>query len=80
MLASKTDLTSLKSKVDNLNVDKLRTIPAYFSKLSNLVDNDVVKKTVYYKLVTKVNAIDAKIPSTSWLVTKTQYDSDKQDL
>ena len=64
MLASKTDLTSLKSKVDNLNVDKLRTIPAYFSKLSNLVDNDV-RKTVYYKLVTKVNAIDAKIPSTS---------------
>ena len=32
---------------------------------------DVVKKTVYIKLVTKVNAIDTKIPSTSGLVTKT---------
>ena len=28
----------------------------------------------------KVNAIDTKIPSTSGLVTKTQYDSDKQGL
>ena len=32
---------------------------------------DVVKKTVYIKLVTKVNSIDTKIPSTSGLVTKT---------
>ena len=32
------------------------------------------------QLVTKVNAIDTKIPSTSGLVTKTEYDWDKQDL
>ena len=32
------------------------------------------------QLVTKVNAIDTKIPSTSGLLTKTQYDWDKQDL
>ena len=44
------------------------------------MDKDVVKKTVYNQLVTKANAIDTKIPSTSELVTKTQYDSDKQDL
>ena len=35
------------------------------------------KKAVYYKLVAKVNAI--KVPSTSGLVSKTQYDSNKQD-
>ena len=40
-----------------------------------MVDSDVVKKkTVYDKLVTRVNAIDSKIPNTSGLVTKTQYD------
>ena len=44
------------------------------------MDKDVVKKTVYNQLVSKANAIDTKIPSTSELVTKTQYDSDKQDL
>ena len=44
------------------------------------MDKGVVKKTVYNQLVSKANAIDTKIPSTSELVTKTQYDSDKQDL
>ena len=42
-------------------------------KLSNEVDNDVVEKTVYGKLVTKVNAIDTKIPSSSGFVTKTKH-------
>ena len=32
------------------------------------------------QLVTKVNAIDTKIPSTNGLLTRTQYDWDKQDL
>ena len=44
------------------------------------MDKDVVKKTVYNQLVSKANAIDTNIPSTSELVTKTQYDSDKKDL
>ena len=35
-------------------------------------------KTAYNQLVTKVSAIDTKIPSTSTLVTKSKYDSDKQ--
>ena len=42
------------------------------SKQSNVVDNDVVKKTMYDKLVTKVNAI-----VTSGFVLKTKYDADK---
>ena len=66
--------------MDNLNVDKLKTILADFIKLSIAVDNDVVKKVVYNQLVTKVNVIDTKIPSASELVTKLQYDSDKKDL
>ena len=40
------------------------------------MDNDVVKSTVYDKLVTKSNAIDARISSAIGLVTKTQYDLD----
>ena len=42
------------------------------SKFSNVVKNEVVKKTVYDKFVPKVNNID-----TSRFVLKTKFDSDK---
>ena len=45
------------------------------SKLSDVVKNDVVKKTVYDKLVAKVNNID-----TSDFVLKTKYQTDKTEL
>ena len=63
-----------------MNVDKLKTVPADLSKLSNIVDNDVVITTAHNKLVINFNAINAKILSTSGLLTKTQYDSNKQGL
>ena len=63
--ALKTNLANLKSEVDELNVDKLRPVPTDLSKLSDVVKNDVVKKTDYNKLVTKVDNID-----TSGLVKK----------
>ena len=78
--ASNTDLASLKIKVYDLNVDKTITLPADLSKLSNVMENDFIKKTVYNKLNIKFSSIDAEIPSTKELVTKTQYDSDKQSL
>ena len=34
------------------------TVPVDLSKLNNVVKNEVVRKTVYDKLVTKVNNID----------------------
>ena len=43
-LTSKTNLSGLKTKADNLDVDKLKNVPADLSKLSNIVDNKVVKK------------------------------------
>ena len=52
----------LKIRVDNVDLDKLKTISADLSKLNDVVDvkdNDVVKRTVYCKLVTKVNATDS---------------------
>ena len=52
-----TNLSNLKSKVDKLDVDKLVPVPVDLSKLSNVVKNDVVKKTEYDELVKKVNAI-----------------------
>ena len=56
--ALKTNLAHLKTEVDKLGMNKLVSIPADFSKLSNVVKNEVVKKTVYDKLVAKVDNID----------------------
>ena len=56
--ALKTNLASLKTEVDKLGIDKLVPVPVDLSKLSDVVKNDVVEKTVYDKLVAKVNNID----------------------
>ena len=71
----KTNLTSLKTEVHKLDIDKLVPVPVDFSKLSDAVKSDVVKKTVYDKLAAKVNYID-----TSVFVSKTKYQTDKTEL
>ena len=43
-LAAKSDLASLKAKVNKKDVDKLKTIVVNLSKLSNVVNNNFVKK------------------------------------
>ena len=68
--ASKTNLASLKTEVD-----KLVRVPNDLAKLSNVVKNDVVKKTEYDKLVGKVDNIDI----TSF-VLKIKYEKDGSDL
>ena len=56
--ALKTNLASLRTEVDKLDIEKLVPVPVDLSKLSNVVKNNVVKKDVYDKLVAKVNNID----------------------
>ena len=65
--ATKTNLAALKSEVDKIDVDKLKTTPADLAKLSNF-KNDVVKKTDYS---TKVTSIDNQIAG----VTKNTLDN-----
>ena len=71
----KTNLGSLKTEVDKLDIDKLAPDLVDLSKLSDPVKNDVIKKTVYDKLVAKVNSID-----TRTFVLKTKYDTDKSEI
>ena len=52
---SKTNLSALKTKVDKLDIPKLSTIPTDVSKLSNKVANDLVEKTDFNSLKTKVD-------------------------
>ena len=47
-------------------------VPVDLTKTSDVVKYQVVKKTVYNKLVAKVNSID-----TSGFVLKTKYHTDK---
>ena len=71
--ALKTNLANLKTEVDKF--DKLVPVPVDLSKLSDVVKNDVVKKTASDKLVGKVNNID-----TSDFVLKTKYNTNKTVL
>ena len=41
---SKANLASLKTEVDKIDADKLKTVRVDLAKLSNVVKNDVVKK------------------------------------
>ena len=66
--ASKTNLAALKTEVDKIDVGKLKTVPVDLTKLSNAVNNDVVKKTDYN---TKVTSIENQIAG----VTKSTLDN-----
>ena len=83
--ANKTNLAALKTKVDKIDTDKLKTVPDDLAKLSNVVKNDVVKKTDfsfddYVKktkfsadtnaLDDKIDKVDKKIPDVSNLASK----------
>ena len=56
--ARKTNLVALKTEVDKIDLDKLKTAPTDLAKLTNAVENDLVKKTVYN---TKVTSIEGQI-------------------
>ena len=67
--ATKTNLAALKTEVDKIDVDKSKTVPDDLAKLSNVVKNEVVKKTDFsadtyvtrIKFSTDTNALDNKI-------------------
>ena len=83
--ATKTNLAALKTEVNKIDVDKLKTVPDDLAKLSNVVKNEVVKKTDFSadtyvtktKFSTDTNSLDdkidkdeEKIPDISSLETK----------
>ena len=70
----KTNLANLKTEVDKLDIAKLAPVPNDLATLSNVVTNDVLKKTVYAKLVTKIDNND-----TTGSVLKIKYDTDTSE-
>ena len=93
--ATKTNLATLKTEVDKIDTDKLKTVPADLAKLSNVVKNDVVKKTDFSAddyvrktkfsadtnaLDDKIDKVDKKIPDVSNLAIKSSITVLMKDL
>ena len=92
---SKTNLAALKAEVDKIDTDKLKTVPDDLAKLSNVVKNEVVKKTDFSAgdfvkktkfsadtnaLDDKVDKVDKKIPDVSNLASKSSVTLLVRDL
>ena len=94
--ASKTNLAALKTEVDKIDTDRLKTAPTDLAKLTNAIENDVVKKTDYNKKVTSIeaqiagltkNTVDnladttkLKAIDTNSFVNKTEFSADINTL
>ena len=94
--ASKTNLAALKTEVDKIDTDKLKTAPADLAKLTNAIENGVVKKTDYNTKVTSIeaqiagltkNSVDnladimkLKAVDTNSFVTRTKFSADTNAL
>ena len=75
-----TSLNNLKTKVDNLAVGKLKTVPADLKNLSDLVKNEVVKNINVNTLKTKVNNLGKKILDATTLTHINQYPTNKKNI
>ena len=71
------NLSNLKSKVDKLDVNKLVPVPVDLSKLSDVVQNDLVKKDAYYA---NIKNIKEKIPDIIKLATNTTFKIKTNDV
>ena len=94
--ASKTNLAALKTEVDKIDTDKLKTAPTDLAKLTNAIENDVVKKTDYNTKATSIeaqiagltkNTVDnlgditkLKAINTNSFVTRTKFSADTNAL
>ena len=83
--ATKTNLAALKTEVDKIDIDKLKTVPDGLAKLTNIVKNEVIKKTDFSadnyvtrtkfstdtnSLDDKIDKVEKKIPDISGLATR----------
>ena len=71
-------MNNLKTKV--LEVRKWKTVPIDVKMLSDVIENEIVKKTKFSTISAKVNILENKISDTTTLVHINQYNTDKQNL
>ena len=94
--ASKTNLAALKTELDKIDADKLKTTPTDLAKLTNAIEHDVVKRTDYNAKVTSIeaqiadltkNTVDnladitkLKAIDTNSFVTRTKFSANTNNL
>ena len=71
------NLNNLNSKADKLHVNNLDSVLVDLSKLSDVVENDIVKKDVYNA---KIKNIEDKIPDVTKLATNTTLDTVENEM
>ena len=75
-----TSLNNLKTKVDDLNVGKLKTAPIDLKKISDVVANGPVINAKFNTTKTEVNSLEKKIPDATTLIHINQCNTDKKNL
>ena len=73
-------MNNLKTKLDDLDDGKLKTVPVDIKKLSDVVISEVVKNIKLNTLKTKVNSLENKISDATTLIRINQYNTEKQNL
>ena len=71
-----TSLNNLITKIGDLDIGKLKTVPLDLKKFSDVVDNEMVKNTKFNTLKTKVNNLEKKISDAATLIHLNQYNTD----
>ena len=80
MINTPTSFNDWKTKVEDLDVGKLKTVPVDLKKLNDVVDNKVIENAKFNTLKTIVNSLERKIPDATTLIQLNQYNTDKQNL
>ena len=73
-------MNNLKTKVENLGVGKLKSVPVDLKKLRDFADNEVVKNANTNRLKTKINNLDKKNSDATALIHINQFNTNKQNL
>ena len=63
-----TTLNNLKTKLDDLDIVKLKIVPMDLKKLSDVVSKEFAKNTKFNKLNTKVNILEDKVSDATTLI------------
>ena len=70
-------MNNLKTKADDLDFGKLKTVPANVKKVNDVVDNEVAKNRKFNTLKAKVKSLKKNISDVTILVHTNQYNTDK---
>ena len=79
MVTFLTSLNNTKTKIHDLDIGKLKTVHVDLKKISDVVDNEVVKNTKLSTLKTEAKKLEKKIPDGTTLIHINQYNTDKQN-